>query len=162
MKPSLGGRLAALFFFAGAMGWLEAVVVVYIRALLGIAPGETASEAQILSRFRSLPWLMGTEQGREVATLLMLGAVAWLAGRGARGRVGAFLVSFGVWDVVYYVGLCAMLRWPPSLLAMDMLFLIPPARAWYQPVWAPVAISIGMIAVGVRLFRGGRPAGRSA
>src|SRR6266581_4547361 len=109
MKPALRGRLAALVLFAGAMGWLEAVVVVYIRALLGIAPGETAPEARILARFRSLPWLMGTEQGREVATLLMLGAVAWLTGRGARGRAGAFLVSFGVWDIVYYAGLRAML-----------------------------------------------------
>ncbi len=158
-RPSL----LPLVLFAVAMGWLEGVVVVYLRALLGLAHAESYPPAeQVLARMAALPWLVPTEQTREVATIAMLAAAAWLAAPRARSRFGAFLIAFGVWDIVYYVALYVLLRWPPSLLAMDMLFLIPPVRAWYQPVWAPVAISIGMIAVGVRLVRGGRPAGRSA
>ena len=82
----------------------------------------------------------------------MLAAVAWLSAARARARFGAFLVIFGVWDIVYYLALYAMLRWPPSLTTMDVLFLIPPGPWWNQPVWLPVAISTVMILVGVRLF----------
>lgn len=148
------GRLAALLVFGAAMGWLEGVVVVYIRGLIGVAHTETIpSAAEVARRFATLPWLLTTEQGREVATLVMLASVAWLTFRSTRARIGAFLFVFGVWDIAYYVALYAMLRWPPSLTTMDLLFLIPPHPWWYQPVWLPVAISSGMIAVGVRLAR---------
>ncbi|TMQ69914.1 MAG: hypothetical protein E6K80_10195 [Candidatus Eisenbacteria bacterium] len=60
-----------------------------------------------------------------------------------------FLMLFGIWDIVYYVGLVAMVGWPTSLGAMDMLFLIPAHRWWYQPVWVPVSISCVMIAFGL-------------
>jgi hypothetical protein len=151
-----GGRrsgLLPLVLFAVAMGWLEGVVVVYIRALLGIAHGDAYPGARaVLARMAALPWLVPTEQSREVATLAMLAAAAWIGAPGARGRVGAFLVVFGVWDIVYYIALWTMLRWPKSVATMDMLFLIPPHPWWYQPVWLPVAISGGMIALGARLF----------
>ena len=54
-----------------------------------------------------------------------------------------------------------MLRWPPSLATMDLLFLIPPHPWWYQPVWMPVAISCVMIGAGLVLF-GGRSRGLPA
>jgi hypothetical protein len=152
--------LAPLLVFAAAMGWLEGVVVVYIRGLIGITRSEGMPEAaEVLDRVRALPWLLPTEQTREAATLAMLAAVAWLAGDRFRSRLGGFLIIFGVWDIVYYVALLALLRWPPSLATMDVLFLIPPSPLWYQPVWVPIAISIGMIAVGLRLCRSG-PADR--
>ena len=44
-----------------------------------------------------------------------LAAVAWLAAPRLRSRLGAFLVAFGTWDLAYYLGLYALLRWPPSL-----------------------------------------------
>jgi hypothetical protein len=155
VRPRVHG-LSALVLFAAAMGWLEGVVVVYIRALLGIAHGGVYPGAKtVLARMAALPWLIRTEQSRELATLVMLAAAAWLAAPRLRGRLGAFLVAFGVWDIVYYIALWVMLRWPPSLAARDMLFLIPPHPWWYQPVWVPVAISCGMIALGVRLFRRG-------
>jgi hypothetical protein len=147
------GRLAVLALFAAAMGWLEAVVVVYIRGLLGLAHAATPPPPQeIAGRFANLPWLMPTEQGREAATILMLLAVGWLAGRSLRSRFGAFLIAFGVWDIVYYLALVALVRWPTSLASMDLLFLIPPHPWWSQPVWVPVVISCGMIAIGARLF----------
>ena len=155
-RASAGRRLGALILFAAAMGWLEGVVVVYIRGLIGLPRGEgMPAAAEVMRRIQTLPWLLPTEQTREIATLVMLAAVAWLAGHGLRARFGAFLVSFGVWDIVYYVALVALLGWPTSLTTMDLLFLIPPSPLWYQPVWAPVVISAGMIAVGASLFRAG-------
>jgi len=148
-----GTRLGALFLFSAAMGWLEAVVVVYIRGLVGIARVDGMPPAdEVLRRIGSIPWLLPTEQSREVATIAMLAAVALLAAPQRRARFGAFLISFGLWDIVYYVGLYVLLGWPPSLGAMDVLFLIPPGPWWHQPVWLPIAISGVMIATGVKLF----------
>ncbi len=131
------------------MGWLEAVVVVYIRGLLRITRTDVMpTTEEILRRMAELPWLVRTEQTREVATIVMLGAVAWLAARRLGGRLGAFLICFGVWDIVYYTGLFALLGWPPSLTTKDVLFLIPPHPWWYQPVWLPIAISVFFVGLG--------------
>jgi hypothetical protein len=136
------------------MGWLEAVVVVYIRALIGMVPGAPfPSAAEIFAEFKARPWLLPTEQGREVATIVMLASVALILRKTPRGRWGAFLVAFGVWDIAYYIALYAMMRWPPSLGTMDLLFLIPPHPWWYQPVWVPIAISCVMIGAGIGLLR---------
>jgi hypothetical protein len=146
-------RLLALGAFAIAMGWLEGVVVVYIRALTGIGHGaDVPDPAGVAERLRSVPWLIPTEQTRELATLAMLAAVAWAVTRPWGERLGAFLFCFGIWDISYYVALYALLRWPTSLATRDVLFLIPPSPLWYQPVWVPVAISVVMIAGGAALF----------
>jgi hypothetical protein len=157
--PASHARLGVLVLFAAAMGWLEGVVVVYIRGLFGMGHGAPIPPpGEVVERFAQLPWLLPTEQGREVATIVMLATVAWLGASRARARLGAFLVIFGVWDIVYYVALYAMLRWPPSLGTMDVLFLIPPGPWWNQPVWVPVATSAVMIALGARLHGGDKPA----
>jgi hypothetical protein len=146
-------RLAILILFASAMGWLEAVVVVYIRGLIGLAFTDTIPASdEVMRRLARLPWLLPTEQGREAATLIMLASVATLAAGRFRARFGAFLVLFGVWDLVYYLGLYAILRWPPSLGTMDLLFLLPPHPWWYQPVWVPMVIATGMVIGGAMLF----------
>jgi len=152
-------RLGVLALFAAAMGWLEGVVVVYLRALLGIAHASGyPSDAEMLGRMKELPWLLPTEQTREAATILMLAAVAWLAAPRIRGRVGAFLMAFGVWDVAYYGALRVLVDWPSGLTTMDLLFLIPPHPWWYQPVWVPVAISGALVLAGTWLFLAGRGA----
>jgi len=146
-------RLAVLVLFAAAMGWLEGVVVVYIRGLFGMAHGPTVPPpSEVTRQFSRLPWLLPTEQTREAATLVMIATVAWLSAPRPIGRLGAFLLVFGVWDIVYYVALYALLRWPPSLGTMDVLFLIPPGPWWYQPVWVPLVIASLMSLVGARLF----------
>jgi hypothetical protein len=152
MSPRVS-RVMWLATFAAAMGWLEAVVVVYIRALIGLAHGDAMPRSEdVMARIQALPWLLPTEQTREVATILMLAAVAWLGADRIRSRFGAFLMIFGVWDITYYVALYALVRWPRSVLEMDLLFLIPPHPWWYQPVWVPVLISCGMIALGLWLL----------
>jgi hypothetical protein len=155
--PRPRGRLAALLTYAIAMGWLEAVVAAYIRNLIGFGRGAPMpAEAQMAQILRTTPWLLITEQSREAATLLMIVAVAWLGGATLLGRFGAFLLIFGVWDLVYYVGLFIMVGWPTSLGAIDLLFLIPPSPWWYQPVWVPVSIALVMTAVGVMIVRARR------
>jgi len=144
--PNLVALLSA---FAIAMGYLEAVVVVYIRKILDIVPTPEDLTTQTLEQFPN--WLMSTEQSREAATIIMLVALACLVGRTAMRKLGTFLFAFGVWDIVYYVSLKALIDWPASLATRDCLFLIP--QPWYAPVWVPVLISLGMIALGLLLLR---------
>jgi hypothetical protein len=159
-SPSFASRFGVVMLYAAAMGWLEAVVVVYIRGLLGIARTETIPPAEeVYARLHSIPWLLPTEQTREVATILMLAAVGWLGGRSLRARFGAFIAAFGAWDIVYYIGLYALLRWPPSLATQDLLFLIPAHAWWYQPVWLPVSIAALMVLGGGAMMRSERRAG---
>ena len=156
-------RLAALAVYSIAMGWLEAVVVVYIRALTGLGHGaDVPDPAGVTEHLRSVPWLMGTEQTRELATIVMLAAVGWAVARTWTTRFGAFLFCFGMWDISYYLGLYALLRWPRSLATLDVLFLVPPSPLWYQPVWVPVAISCVMIGGGAWMFMRGPAAVRPA
>jgi hypothetical protein len=149
-----------LALFAVAMGWLEAVVVVYLRAILGIAHGEALpSTAEVMHRFAQSHLLLRIEQSREAATLIMLAAVGWLAAERFAGRLGGFLLVFGLWDISYYVALRILVGWPRSLFDMDLLFLLPTHPWWYQPVWVPVLISCGMIALGLRLLATDRSTG---
>jgi hypothetical protein len=62
-------------------------------------------------------------------------------------------VSFGVWDLFYYVWLWLLLGWPPSLFTWDVLFLIP--VPWIGPVLAPVVVSIALVVGGAFLLHRG-------
>jgi len=147
-------RVWGVVVYGAAMGWLEGVVVVYLRHLLGIARGAPMPDsAEVMKRMGALDWLVRTEQSREVATIVMIAAVAFLAARRWKSRFGAFLVAFGTWDITYYIALRILVSWPPSLATMDLLFLIPQGPWWYQPIWLPVAISCVMIGVGAWLMQ---------
>jgi hypothetical protein len=137
-------RLPWLLVYAVAMAYVEAAVVVYLRAIY--YPQGFAFPLAPMP-----PGMAGIEIGREGATLLMLLGVAMLAGAERRERVLAFCVGFGVWDLFYYVWLRLLLGWPPSLLTWDILFLIP--VPWIGPVLAPVIVSLGLVAGGVVLLR---------
>src|SRR5262249_47874051 len=102
-------------------------------------------------------WLV-TELFREVATLIMLAAVALIAAGNARQWFAAFLIAFGTWDIFFYVFLKVLLDWPGSLLEMDWLCLLPVPSV--GPVLAPVLVSVSMIGAGVVALgrdMGGRP-----
>lgn len=130
--------------FALAMGMLEAIVVVYLRRIyypegfgFPLAPLE--------------PEMLSAEIVREAMTLVMLATCAFLAGRNAWGRLMAFLVLFGTWDIAYYAGLKLILDWPPHLLTPDILFLIP--KVWVGPVLAPLLVASIWVAAGWLLHR---------
>ncbi|MBF6595831.1 MAG: hypothetical protein IVW51_15510 [Thermaceae bacterium] len=137
----------AVAIYALAMALLEAVVVVYLRRLLGVqGPGYSPGV--------SLGALHGLEAAREAATLVMLGAVGYLAGRNTTQRLGAFALAFGVWDIGYYLGLAALIGWPRSPLDWDLLFLLP--SPWWGPVLAPVLVSLVLVWGGLRWMYGGQ------
>ncbi len=128
--------LIPLLFFALAMGFFEAIVVVYIRELY--------YPEGFSFPLRTLPaWLGGVELLREATSLVMIAAVAWLAGRSPMKRLSGFLFIFGVWDMVYYVALKLLIGWPASVFTWDILFLIP--LLWSAPVLAPLICSLVMI-----------------
>ncbi len=130
-------RLLVVSVYAISMAWVESAVVVYLRVMIGrVVP----YQADPLPISVGLGWI---EVGREVATLLMLGTVGWLAGQTFHGRAGYALVAFGIWDIFYYIFLIPMSGWPVSLLDWDVLFLIP--LPWWGPVLAPVLISLLLI-----------------
>ena len=136
-------RWSAVVVYAIAMALLEAAVVTYLRTLIGRIDPYQASPLPVPEH------LMKIELAREAATLAMLGAVAWLAGRERRTRLGYFLLAFGAWDIFYYLFLVPMTGWPRSPLDWDVLFLIP--LPWWGPVLAPVSIALLMIAGGTLL-----------
>jgi hypothetical protein len=140
MRSSLALRALVLAVYAAAMGYLEAVVVYYIRYALGDVHATGSVSAAIL---KSFPW--GIEATREAATLVMLVAVAALAGRDWWERAAALLLAFGIWDSTYYLGLELLAQWPPSLLTQDVYFLLP--VPWGGPVWVPLLCDAGMLAL---------------
>jgi hypothetical protein len=135
---NLALRACVLAVYAAAMGYLEAVVVYYIRYALGDVHATGSVSAAILESF---PW--GVEATREVATLVMLAAVAALAGRDWWERAAALLLAFGIWDSTYYLGLEVLAQWPPSLLTQDIYFLLP--VPWGGPVWVPLVCDAAML-----------------
>jgi hypothetical protein len=70
-------------------------------------------------------------------------------GRSGLERLAWAAVIFGVWDIGYYFWLWVFSGWPSSLATWDLLFLIP--VPWAGPVWAPVAVSIGLVGFGLVL-----------
>ena len=130
------------------MGHLEAAVVYYIRLDLGDVHMTGTVPDEVL---RSFPW--GIEATREVATLVMLGTVAVLAGRNWSTRLAALLWTFAVWDATYYASLRIMSGWPPSLLSPDTYFLLP--VPWGGPVWVPLVADVVMAAAAAALVARG-------
>jgi hypothetical protein len=135
-----------------AMGYLEAAVVVYLRSAI-----ETGSVVPVHD-LATLGTFEGIEIAREMATLVMIAAIGWLAGRTRLERLAWAAVVFGAWDIVYYLGLRLVIGWPDSLATWDVLFLIP--IPWVGPVWAPILVSGALIGFGLavaRMLRAGRP-----
>ena len=96
--------------------------------------------------------LLGVEVAREVCSLVLLAAIGWLAGQRKAERWGAFLLLFGLWDLVYYVVLKLVLDWPAGmdLSTWDILFLIP--LPWTGPIWAPALVAAEFVAIGTYLY----------
>jgi hypothetical protein len=135
-------RFLWLAVFAVAMGFLEAIVVVYLRELY--YPEGFSFPLKLMS-----PDLVTIEWIREIATLVMLAGVGIITGRNNLQRLWYALFAFGVWDIIYYVALKLLIGWPASLLTWDLLFLIP--VSWLGPVLAPVLNSVTMIMMALLL-----------
>ncbi len=126
--------------FGITMGYFEAAVVVYLRAIY--YPDGFAFPLKIRADYK-----IAVEFFREIASVFMLVAVAYLAGKKFWERFAYFMIAFGIWDIFYYCWLKALLDWPLSLFEWDVLFLIP--LTWIAPVIAPVSIAALMTVFGI-------------
>ncbi|MGB9590739.1 MAG: hypothetical protein ACPL68_07625 [Candidatus Hydrothermia bacterium] len=125
--------LVGLGAFAVSMAYLEAAVVVYLRRLY--YPEGFSFPMKLAD-----PFVAAIEVGREIATIVMLGAVGFLSGETHMRRSLSFLFAFGLWDIFYYLWLKVLLGWPQSWLDWDVLFLIP--VPWFGPWVAPALIAL--------------------
>lgn len=149
--------LAGLYAFGIGFGFVEAVVVVDLRAIL-VPVVERVVGSSSEDRFPMIPFrriarddpaaarLLRIELVREAATMFMLAGVGMAAGRSFLGRFSAFVVGFGAWDLTYYLSLRFLTGWPASAWTWDVLFLIP--VPWAAPVLAPALVAATMVLAG--------------
>ena len=128
-------KLLLLAVFGLAMAHLEGVVVVYLRKALGMLDSESNKES--IEKFPER--YLKIEMTREAATIIMLVVIAYLVGGSWIERGVFFLWTFAFWDLFYYVSLYILIKWPPKLTTIDVLFLIP--KPWIAPVWFPIGVS---------------------
>ena len=128
-------KLFLLAIFGIAMAHLEGVVVVYLRKVLGMLDSESNKES--IKKFPER--YLKIEMSREAATIIMLIIIAYLVGASWIERGVFFLWTFAFWDLFYYLSLYILIRWPPRLTTIDVLFLIP--KPWIAPVWFPISVS---------------------
>lgn len=128
-------KLLLLAIFGIAMAHFEGVVVVYLRKALGMldSDGNKESLEKFPERYKVI------EMTREAATIIMLVVIAYLVGTTWIERGIFFLWTFAFWDLFYYLSLYILIKWPPNLRTIDVLFLIP--VPWIAPVWFPVGVS---------------------
>lgn len=140
---TLAKKAATLTLLGIAMAFLEAAVVIYLRALY-YPNGFSFPLAPIDSS------ILKVEVLREIATIVMLVCVGILSGRDRSEKVAWFIYSFAIWDIFYYVFLKVCLDWPSSLFSWDILFLIP--TMWVGPVLAPLILSATMIVLAITIL----------
>ena len=141
-------KLSIITIFGMAMGWLEAVTVIYIRKVLSAE--KVIDLTKVVIEQANLT-VIRLEQTREATTLIMLVTLSLVAGRTFRERLGIFLWVFAIWDIFYYLVLKLLINWPPSLTTIDCLFLIP--VPWIAPVYVPIMLSVMMLIISVILWR---------
>jgi len=144
MNNNYISKIFWLIIFAIAMAYVESAVVVYLRAIFH-------PEGFLFPLKAFNDYKITVEVFREVATIVMLLTVAHLAGRNFQERFACLMLTFGVWDIFYYVWLKVLIDWPASLFDWDILFLIP--LPWIGPVIAPVSISVLMIIFSILIVR---------
>lgn len=136
-------KITWLTIFSIAMGFMETVIVVYLRKIYypdGFDFPLVGMDKDILK----------AEILREAATVIMLLAIGILTGKTASEKFAFFIFCFAIWDIFYYVFLKALLDWPESVFTWDILFLIP--VPWVGPVLAPCIVSLTMIALAVSII----------
>lgn len=150
--PATIRKLVVLAVFAVAMALVEAAIVVHLRHLyypenpLAIFPLRLLSDSDLT-----------LEIARELATVVMILSVAWLAEKGFMRIFATFVLVFGLWDIFYYVWLKLFLGWPVEWLEWDVLYLIP--WPWFGPWLAPALIALlfvlwgGWVLLSTRTYR---------
>lgn len=130
-------KFVLIGIFAMAMAFVETTVVIYLRKLYYAGGFSFPLTQNIPVSVVVIEWV------REICTLIMLLAIAFIAAKKVYQKFAYFIFAFAVWDIFYYTWLKILLDWPASLLTWDVLFLIP--LPWASPVIAPIIVSATMI-----------------
>jgi hypothetical protein len=145
-KGSVGSPWIMIILFSIAFAWVESAVVVYLREIYFDGVFKFPLVVFWEEGKHIIDPLVRIELGREIATIVMLVAAGCLAGKNGLQKFCYFMVSFGIWDIFYYVWLYVMVGWPESLMTWDLLFFVP--LPWVGPVITPVIIALTMIVTG--------------
>ncbi len=137
MKKKSLNKLSIVTIFAIVMGFLEAVIVIYLRKLYYPEGFNFPLRGFIDPSILTIEWV------REFATIVILIAIAMLVGKKLYERFAYFIYVFAIWDIFYYIFLKLTLNWPASFFTWDVLFLIP--WPWVGPVLAPLLCTILML-----------------
>jgi len=137
-------RIQLVCIFAIAFAFVEASVVVYLRAIY-YPQGFQFPIKRLYDIYLVIEII------REFATIIMMISISAVLCRKFWEGFAYFLVIFGVWDVFYYLFLKLTINWPASILEPDILFLIP--VPWIGPVLAPVLVSLAMVIIGIDILR---------
>ena len=98
-------RWLIVVVFAIAMAWVEAALVFDLRTMVDRIQPHQPDPLPLIGNLGSV------ELVREMATLVMLLTVGFLAGQTARSRLGYTALAFGVWDIFYYIFLRVICGW---------------------------------------------------
>jgi hypothetical protein len=139
-----------IVIFSISFAWVESAVVVYLREIYFDGGFSFPLVVKWEVGEHVIEPLIRIELGREIATIIMLVAAGWLAGKKSFHKFCFFMISFGVWDIFYYIWLYVMKGWPENLMAWDLLFFVP--LPWVGPVITPVLIAAAMISAGTLII----------
>jgi hypothetical protein len=113
-KNNLITKIVWVVIFGIAMAFFESAVVVYLRAIF--YPEGFKFPLEAMADYKIFIEVM-----REIASIFMLLSIAYLAGKKFWERFAYFMLSFGVWDIFYYVWLKVLLDWPSSVFEWDII-----------------------------------------
>jgi hypothetical protein len=139
-----------VIIFSIAFAWVESAVVVYLREIYFDGGFSFPLVIKWEDGVHVVDPLVRIEFGREIATIVMLIAIGWAAGKNSFQKFCYFMLAFGIWDIFYYVWLYVMVRWPEGLMTWDLLFYVP--VPWVGPVITPVLIAVTMVAAGTLII----------
>lgn len=136
-------RLAVLTLFSITFAFFVTAIMYFIRS--HYYPNGFSFPVKLL---KGLPFAI--EYMRQLANLVIIFCVAYLAGRNFRERMAAFMFVFGLWDIFYYIWFYILIQWPPNLMTWDLLYRVP--VHWSGPVIAPIIVSIALIKAALLIF----------
>lgn len=155
--------ILSMILFGISFGYVEAAVVLYLRHIYepirhqlhpGMNPGDLfplITPGQLQAQGPVYQHLLLTELGRELATLALLASAALAVSFRFRPWLAAFVLAFGVWDLMFYAFLKLLIGWPPSMFTWDILFLVP--LPWVGPVLSPCIVAATMVVTGILTLR---------
>ena len=143
-------KIIFITLFSIAFGNVEAMVVVYLRRVLPPFDETVVGTVDSLVILFKNYGVYHIEQIREMFTMIMLVSFSALCGKNLLERFAAFCLSFGVWDIFYYIFLNLLIDWPETIFDIDVLFLVP--TPWIAPVILPVGISMMMIGTSLHIY----------